>query len=377
MALTHRPSWRACSERLCAGAAVEARSCRRRVRAYDGVGEKLWKVLAPTKHTRDIVNAELPLLEMVGREHTPCAMGAVTGASVAKALRASYITHWTHGSPMIWKRAGLLPKIHSRRGFGLVGLVTCSSATSSGKTAGGSQRQYTLSPSDFAFLWDECPRCYYYKVHGILSRPRLPFPSIFNRIDLQMRSFFRGKRTEDIFSGQTAPAGEFLCEEDDAWVESQPINVPSHPSSSIVIRGKIDCLIRLDDGSYAVIDFKTSNVDTWLTKYDRQLEAYATAMENPAPNADLEKLKVSQLGLVVFEPSEFGHVQKNNSRTRAELGGSLTYIDRPRQTSAFSKFLQEVVAVLDDDSPPVRSGGMRQNCPFCSYADRIRILSKD
>ncbi len=40
-----------------------------------------------------------------------------------------------------------------------------------------------LSPSDLTFLWDECPRCFYLKVTGRLSRPSTAFPSIFSSID--------------------------------------------------------------------------------------------------------------------------------------------------------------------------------------------------
>ena len=34
-----------------------------------------------------------------------------------------------------------------------------------------------LSPSDYAFLWDECPRCFYLKVALKQPRLRTPFPA--------------------------------------------------------------------------------------------------------------------------------------------------------------------------------------------------------
>jgi ATP-dependent exoDNAse (exonuclease V) beta subunit len=41
------------------------------------------------------------------------------------------------------------------------------------------------------------------------------------------------------------------------WVESQPISLPGHLSTSY-IKGKFDTVVRFEDGSYGVVDFKTS-----------------------------------------------------------------------------------------------------------------------
>lgn len=95
---------------------------------------------------------------------------------------------------------------------------------------------FRLAPSDFAFLWEECKRCFYLKAHGQLYRPRAPFPSIFGAIDIAMKRHFRGLRTTSILPDM--PPGVFLCEEDDAWVESLPITVPNH-STSVYIRGMV------------------------------------------------------------------------------------------------------------------------------------------
>ena len=46
-----------------------------------------------------------------------------------------------------------------------------------------STKNWKLSPSDFAFLWEECKRCFYLKVARGFYRPRTPFPGIFSVID--------------------------------------------------------------------------------------------------------------------------------------------------------------------------------------------------
>lgn len=95
---------------------------------------------------------------------------------------------------------------------------------------------YRLAPSDFAFLWEECKRCFYLKAHKKLYRPRAPFPSIFGTIDLAMKLHLRGLPTNELLPEMSK--GVFLCESEDAWVESKPITVLGH-ESSVFIRGMV------------------------------------------------------------------------------------------------------------------------------------------
>jgi hypothetical protein len=53
---------------------------------------------------------------------------------------------------------------------------------------------WILSPSDFAFLWDDCPRCFYRKIVEKERRPRSPFPSVFGKIDRAMKQHYLGER---------------------------------------------------------------------------------------------------------------------------------------------------------------------------------------
>ena len=44
------------------------------------------------------------------------------------------------------------------------------------------QQLYKLSPSDFAYLWNDCKHCYYQKVKlGVVYSS--PFPAMFGRIN--------------------------------------------------------------------------------------------------------------------------------------------------------------------------------------------------
>ena len=135
-----------------------------------------------------------------------------------------------------------------------------------------------LSPSDFAFLWDDCPRCFYLKVARKQPRPSSPFPSVFGRIDRAMKEFYLGERAELMAPGM--PEG--VIGGGDRWVKSAPLLVPGS-SKTCLIRGRVDALVDCDDGTTGVVDFKTTiPKPDHIATYGRQLHAYAMALEHPS-----------------------------------------------------------------------------------------------
>jgi hypothetical protein len=222
-----------------------------------------------------------------------------------------------------------------------------------------SNRNWQLSPSDFAFLWDECKRCFYLKIVENFQRPHSIMPKIFTIIDSQMKAWSSGKRTIDLVTG--LPQG--VVAYSDKWVESEPITIPRH-SSSCVLRGKFDTVLKLDDGSYAVVDLKTSETRAeHVSKYSRQLHAYAWALENAIPGK-LALSPITSLGLLVFEPASFSSATTGAT----ELTGSLNWIEMPRDDTTFLEFLADVVDVLEQPSPP----GGSASCEWCQYRDTSR-----
>ena len=139
---------------------------------------------------------------------------------------------------------------------------------------------WKLSPSDFAFLWRECHRCFYLKVVRGFDRPRSPVPSIFSKIDSMMKRYYAQKDTAEI--SPSLPQG--TVEFGDKLVHSAPIVLPGH-GSTCYIRGRFDAVLRFEDGSYGVVDFKTTSMSRQhVPMYTSQLHAYAYALENPAPD---------------------------------------------------------------------------------------------
>lgn len=221
------------------------------------------------------------------------------------------------------------------------------------------QHNWKLSPSDFAFLWEECKRCFYLKVVSGFLRPRPIMPKIFGVIDNEMKKHFAGKRTEEF--APALPLG--VVEYGERWVQSIPLAVPGH-SATCFIRGKFDTVLRFDDGTYGLVDFKTSERKAeHVPLYGRQLHAYAQALENAAPGK-LSLRPVTKLGLLIFEPNSFSH----DPRVNASLSGGLASVEIARDDAAFSKFLQDVLDVLEQPNPP----GGSPSCEWCTYRDTSR-----
>jgi hypothetical protein len=220
-------------------------------------------------------------------------------------------------------------------------------------------RNWVLNPSDFAFLWEECQRCFYLKVVHNFRRPKLSMPRIFTLIDSQMKANYAGKETRDVMpflpSGTIDPSA--------SSVQSLPLSVLGH-HSTCTIRGKLDTVVRFDDQTFAVIDFKTSGSKSeHVSLYGRQLHAYALALENAA-TGKLALRPVTTLGLLVFEPSGFVAI----GSSEACLNGSVKWLRIPRDDSKFLAFLGNVLDVLDAGVPPDASVG----CEWCKYRMQSR-----
>ena len=217
---------------------------------------------------------------------------------------------------------------------------------------------WRLSPSDFAFLWEECKRCFYLKVARRQYRPRTPFPRIFNIIDELMKDFFQCKKSADI--SPSLPPGTIKY--GDRWVQSEPIVIAGH-SSTCNIRGRFDTVIEFEDGSYGVVDFKTTKTSgAHIPLYSRQLHAYACALERAAAG-ELKLTPVTKLGLLCVEPNEMSR----GADGRISYIGDVAWIECPRDDAGFEGFLADVLEVLELPEPPAAASTFE----FCKYQARV------
>lgn len=217
-----------------------------------------------------------------------------------------------------------------------------------------------LSPSDLTFLWDECPRCFYLKTVLGIPRPPSAFPKIFTNIDLLMKRMFEGKTTAEVLP--ELPPGKVVF--GGQWVESQPIELPGSEAKCF-IKGIFDSVIRFDDGSYAVIDFKTSQPNAHHVEfYGRQLAAYAYALEHPAPGK-LSLAPVTRLGLLCVEPIDIDR----DERGRIRYAGEVTWMEVPKNEPKFLDFIGQVIQALSLPEPPPAG----EKCGYCQYRADARV----
>jgi PD-(D/E)XK nuclease superfamily len=213
---------------------------------------------------------------------------------------------------------------------------------------------FKLSPSDFAFLYEECPCCYYLKVKYGVARPRTPMATIYKQAEGAIVDRLRTEGLSSVVNG--APNGRLRFGE--RWVRSRRIYFPEH-SATCYISGKFDLLADLESGGHAVPDIKMSRVkDPYLAKYGRQLHSYAYALAHAGPGS-LSLAPTERLGLIVFEPNSFA----NAGGGRGSLVGALNWVEIPRDDYSFMQFLSGVVSMLAKPSPPEPS----RDCVWCAY----------
>jgi len=213
---------------------------------------------------------------------------------------------------------------------------------------------YKLSPSDLTFSYEGCKRCFYQKIVNNISQPSIPLPSIFSQIASLLKNYYDGKRTSELHVD--LPPG--LVSHGEKYVRSQVIQLPNH-DATCYISGRFDIVVSFDDGSYGVIDFKTSNPSkesAWM--YSRQLHAYAYALEHPA-SGKLALSPVTKLGLLYFYPDNINQ----QSIERLNYEAEITWIEVEKDEEGFLKFINGVLNVLELPEAPDHS----PNCKWCDY----------
>lgn len=217
-----------------------------------------------------------------------------------------------------------------------------------------------LSPSQLTFAWDECPRCFYLQARLGIGRPASAFPKVFGRIDSLMKSLFLDKPAS-VLSPDLPPGKLNLMGK---WIKSDVISFPG-VGVSCYLKGAFDSVVSFDDGSFGVIDFKTSTPSrAHIAFYGRQLAAYAYALEHPAEGA-LRLSPVERLGLLYLDPVDIDHGVDNH---RIVYGGEVTWQEIPKDEQVFLRFMHEVLSVLSLPEPPPAAS----ECSYCAYREEAR-----
>ncbi len=217
---------------------------------------------------------------------------------------------------------------------------------------------YKLSPSDLTFQYEGCKRCFYQKVVNNIAQPSMPLPSIFSKIAGLLKNHYDGRPTSELHVD--LPPG--TVSHGEKAVRSQTIELPNH-KSTCYINGRFDIVVSFDDGTYGVIDFKTSNPSTDSARmYSRQLHAYAYALEHPAPGK-LALSPVSKLGLLYFYPDNISQ----ESIERLNYGAEIVWVEVEKDEQGFLRFIDKVLDVLELPEAPEHS----PNCRWCNYVSNL------
>ena len=205
---------------------------------------------------------------------------------------------------------------------------------------------HKLSPSDFAFLWEECKLCYYLKIKQGIYRPSMPMPGVFSAINTRIQGTLVGQNLRTL--ADNLPDG--IVESQEGWVESRPV-----PDAWVFIKGKYDLLVRKVDGTYLLVDLKISQPDEGkIEKYKTQLNAYAFALRNPARG---EPINITQLGLLIFYPDT---VTFEDGKAKIDFPPKWFGVGIDER--GFIDFAQEVNALLTGPMPAEGVG-----CKWCQY----------
>ena len=177
---------------------------------------------------------------------------------------------------------------------------------------------------------------------------------MFGKMGDLTSNYYLGKPSSEI--SPNLPAG--IVQFREKWVKSVPISFPG-TSTQFIIKGRFDAIMAFEDGSYGIIDYKTSDAsEEKAAFYSRQLSAYAYALENPAPGA-LSISPINHLGLFIITPNRFEQMPNGELAFVTRT----TWMDVPRDDATFLEFLTGVVTLLDEPIPPDPA----EDCGLCNY----------
>ena len=187
----------------------------------------------------------------------------------------------------------------------------------------------------------------------MLKRPPGIFPKVFTMLDNQTKDFFYDKRAEDMNEGLRPGRVAF----GDRWVRSRPLSVPGH-ETKVSLQGKIDTALAFDDGSFGIVDFKTSE--------PKASHVTSTAGNSPATRwqprtrseGALDLSPVTQLGLLCVQPVAMVGVGDD-----VAYKGTTHFLEIDRDDEAFMAFLSQVLFVLKRPEPP----DPQPKCSYCTY----------
>ena len=211
-----------------------------------------------------------------------------------------------------------------------------------------------------------CLHCAWVRLH-VKKLPFQSFPGIFSTIDrynkLIVQNHFERERALPTWLQQLGEAG--TCVNPPHWSSFKVLD----EKSGVTIRGEADGIFQMSDGSYTIVDYKTSKYSPaqrgMFTAYEVQLNAYAYIGER------LGLSPVGRLAPVYMEPVTDEQTTQDPSLIDDKgfsMGFEATVVDvalRPDQL--VPPLLRRVKEVAEMGQPPAGGSG----CKDCEALDSL------
>ena len=205
-----------------------------------------------------------------------------------------------------------------------------------------------------------CSRCAWIRLH-IKNLPYQSFPGIFSSIDrynkLIVHNHFDREGRGPSWLAELGEPGGYI--NPPHWSKFKVLD----KETGITVRGEADGIFRLADGSYVIVDYKTSRYNPerpgMFNNYEVQLNAYALIAESQglAP--------VSKLALVYMEPATDKDTASEPSLVD-DLGFMMGFqanivLVELKQTTLLPPLLRKARSIWDMETPPASA----KDCKDC------------
>ena len=211
---------------------------------------------------------------------------------------------------------------------------------------------FNYSPSEFAFGFERCKRCYYdKKINGV--ELKTPFPAIFSKFDSLQKNFYHGKSSKTLTS--KLEEGEIIGDFNKMLKSEVLYDLKDRP---FTMSGKIDAYIKHKD-FFTIVDFKTTKIsEDKIDSYATQLQSYALMMEKPKEGS-LKLTPIKRLGIFCFEPHDISKADDNNCNIYMDT----EWFEIPRDDKDLIGYMTKIQDVLYAKEIP-ESGA---NCEICNF----------
>ncbi len=211
----------------------------------------------------------------------------------------------------------------------------------------------TISATELGYYASSrfCPHCAWVRLN-VKNLPYQSFPGIFSTIDrynkLIVRNYFQRENSLPTWLSQLGEAQAYV--DPPHWSRFKILD----ETSGLTLRGEADGIFRMADGSYTIVDYKTSKFSgaqrAMLKSYETQLNAYAYIGER------LELSPVGRLALVYMEPQTEEETVLNPELADEQgfiMGFAAKVVEvglKPEKL--IPPLLRKVKAIADLDRPP-------------------------